>query len=180
MKTIVLYKSKTGFVKNYAEWIAEELQADLREASGVKVEDLIQYDAIVYGGGLYVSGINGVSLIKDNLDKLTGKRIAVFGSGASPVRQDVLEVVRDHNFTTIQLQQIRYFYLRGGFNYSKLPFEQKILMTLLKWKIMWKKWRKVPLVGDEIGMLQAYSKPADFTNKKNIAPLVAYIRGTDE
>ena len=29
VKTLVVYWSKTGFVKKYAEWIAEELKADL-------------------------------------------------------------------------------------------------------------------------------------------------------
>ncbi|GEA31640.1 flavodoxin [Clostridium beijerinckii] len=28
MKTVVIYKSKTGFTKKYAKWIAEELSAD--------------------------------------------------------------------------------------------------------------------------------------------------------
>lgn len=36
-------------------------------------------------------------------------------------------------------------------------------MTLLNWKIEWKKKRNVPLHGDEIGILHAYGKPADFT-----------------
>jgi len=35
MKTIVIYMSKTGFVKKYAEWIAAELSADIFEAAKV-------------------------------------------------------------------------------------------------------------------------------------------------
>lgn len=176
MKTAVVYKSKTGFVKKYAEWIAEELQADLFEAGTIKPEKLTAYDTIVYGGGLYVGGINGVKLITNNLHLLKGKRIAVFGTGAAPGRPEVLTEVRDQNFTPEQLLQLRYFYLRGGFNYNKLPLVQKVLMTLLKWKIAWKKKRNVPLHGDEIGMFQAYGKPADFAQRKNIAQLVSYIR----
>ena len=103
-------------------------------------------------------------------------RSAVFGTGAAPGRPEVLTEVRDQNFTPEQLQQLRYFYLRGGFNYSKLPLVQKVLMTLLKWKIQWKKKRNVPLHGDESGMLRAYGKPADFTQRKNISELVSYIQ----
>lgn len=176
MKTVVVYTSKTGFVKKYAEWIAEELKAELFEAGAIKPEKLASYDAIVYGGGLYVGGINGVKLITNNLHLLKGKRIAVFGTGAAPGRPEVLTEVRDQNFTPEQLQQLRYFYLRGGFNYSKLPLVQKVLMTLLKWKIQWKKKRNVPLHGDESGMLRAYGKPADFTQRKNISELVSYIQ----
>jgi len=35
MKTVVIYKSKTGFAKKYAEWIAEELVADILDVSMV-------------------------------------------------------------------------------------------------------------------------------------------------
>lgn len=48
MKTIVIFKSKTGFVKQYAEWIAEELSGDLYEASKVTAERLTSYDTINY------------------------------------------------------------------------------------------------------------------------------------
>ena len=175
MKTVVVYKSKTGFVKKYAEWIAEELHADLFEAGTIKPEKLASYDAIVYGGGLYVGGINGVKLITNNLHMLKGKRIAVFGTGAAPGRPEVLTEVRDQNFSAEDLKYLRYFYMRGGFDYGKLPPVQKILMTLLKWKIEWKKKRKVPLHGDESGMLHAYGKPANFTQRKNISELVKYM-----
>ena len=30
MKTVVIYKPKSGFTKEYAKWIAQELTADLR------------------------------------------------------------------------------------------------------------------------------------------------------
>jgi len=150
------------------------------EASTATPNSLTSYDAIVYGGGLYAGGINGVKLITENLHVLKGKRIAVFGSGAAPGRPDVLTEVCDQNFTPEQLQHLRYFYLRGGFNYNKLPLGQKVLMILLKWKMQWKKSRNMPLHGDEIGMLAAYDKPADFTRKQNITELIAYIRDTEE
>ncbi|NLE01149.1 MAG: flavodoxin, partial [Fibrobacter sp.] len=52
-KIIVVYKSKYGTTKRYAEWIAEEVKADLFEQSAVSVEDLLKYDIIVYGGSLH-------------------------------------------------------------------------------------------------------------------------------
>lgn len=175
MKTVVIYKSKSGFAKKYAEWIAEELSADIFDASKVKIGDIGAYDNIVYGGGLYELGISGVKLITRNLDKLEGKKIAVFGTGATPPREQDIISVRDRNFTPEQLTKLRFFYLRGGFDFSKLPPIYKFLMLLLKLKIKMKKEsRRVP---DEKGMLAAYDKPADFARRKNIEELVAYIRG---
>lgn len=67
----------------------------------------------------------------------------------------------------------KFFYLRGGFNYNKLPLFDKVVMTLLKWKLKTKK--KEELTPDDIGMLEAYDKPVDFTRKSNIEEIVAYV-----
>jgi len=174
MKAVVVYRSKSGFVKKYAQWIGEELGADVIEGSKVTPEKMGEYDAIVYGGGLYAIGINGVKLITSNLDKLRGKKIAVFASGASPVRPGAIAEICSQNFTKEQLQQIRFFYMRGGFDFNKLTLVDKILITLLKFKIRRK--RKEARETDERGMLAAIDRPADFTRQRNIAELVKYIR----
>ena len=73
----------------------------------------------------------------------------------------------------MQQKYIKFFYLRGGFNYSELnPFD-KFLMTLLKWKIKNKKEEE--LTTDEIGMLAVYDKPVDFTMKNNIDRIITYV-----
>lgn len=173
MKTVVIYKSKTGYTKKYAEWIAEALSADIFEVANVEVNILTKYDAIVYGGSLYVSGIIGVKLITENIDKLKDKKLAVFATGASPSRAEVITEVLNKNFTQEQQKYIRFFYLRGGFNYSKLNLVDKFLMTLLKLKIKGKK--KEELSSDEIGMLAVYDKPVDFTMQNRIDEIVTYV-----
>jgi len=175
MKTMVIYKSKTGFTKKYAEWISEELAADIFDVSEVTTDMLIAYETVIYGGGLYAVGINGVKLIAQNLDKLKDKKVVVFATGVSPLREDVVSEVRNKNFTFEQQKFIRFFYLRGGFNYHKLNFFDKVLMILLKTSIKLKIKRKKKLTSDEIGMLKIYDKPADFTRKNNIDGIITYV-----
>lgn len=171
MKTIVVYKSKSGFVKKYATWIAEELSADLSPYSEVTIKELQSYDTIIYGGGLYAVGINGIKLITKNLYRLEGKRIIVFASGATPPREDAIEQVKNNNFTVEQQERIQFFYLRGGFDYNKLKLIDKLLMKLLKRKLE----KKSKLTLDEKGMLAAYNTPVDFTMKKNIEGIISYL-----
>ena len=174
MKTVVIYKSKTGFTKKYAEWIAEDLAADIFDVSQININILNTYDTIIYGGSLHAVGINGVKLITQNIEKLKGKKIVVFATGASPSRETVINEIADKNFTTEQRKYIKLFYLRGGFNYSKLSPFDKVLMTLLKWKIKSKKQEN--LTKDEIGMLAVYDKPVDFTVRKNIDEIITYAK----
>lgn len=171
MKTMVIYKSKTGFAKKYAQWIAEELSADIFDVSKVTIDMLSDYETIIYGGGLYAIGINGIKIITKNMDKLKNKKIVVFATGVSPSRSSDIEKVRDINFNPEQQKNIKFFYLRGGFDYSRLSALDKVLMTFLKWKIKCKK----ELTPDEKGMLAIYNKPVDYTLKKNISEIVSYV-----
>jgi len=173
MQAAVIYKSKTGFTKKYAEWIAEELQADLFSADEMTVKRMEEYDTIIYGGSLYAVGIKGVGLITKNIERLKGKKIVVFATGASPVREEVIEEVKNKNFTPEQQKIVQFFYLRGGFDYKKLGFFDKFLMTLLKWKMQNKK--KEELSDDEIGMLAVYDKTVDYTEKKKIEKILMYV-----
>jgi len=171
MKTLVMYRSVSGFTRKYAEWIAEALNADLADAGDVDPAILPGYDRIVFGGSLHEAGIRGVDVVLKNMPRLEGRRIAVFATGASPASATISREVEMKNFNDKQRARIRFFYLRGGFDFGKLDARNKILMTLLKWKIMMKKER----TPDEKGMLAAYSTPVDFTRKAYIGKIVEYM-----
>ena len=176
MKSVVIYKSKSGFVKKYAQWIADRLSCDLYEASSITADELKNYDTIIFGGGLYAVGINGIKIIKQNLEQLKHKNLVVFASGASPGRKENIDEVINGNFTKEQLNYIKFFYMRGGFDYSKLKISDRFLMILLKLKLKIKK-NHTP---DERGMLAAYEHPADFTREQNIEELVEYVKSLEE
>lgn len=55
MKTIVVYQSKTGYTKKYAQWLYESLACPLKPLKDLKEDDLKGCDLIIYGGGVYAS-----------------------------------------------------------------------------------------------------------------------------
>lgn len=177
MKTVVIYKSKTGFAKKYAQWISEELSADIFEVSSFNLNSLSSYDIVIYGGSLYAVGINGLKNITENLEKLKDKKLIVYATGMSPWKEETISEIKNKNFTLDQQEYIKFFYLRGGFDFSKLSFFDKMLMRLLKYKIQSK--NKEDLTSDEKGMLASYDKPVDFTDKKNIQQIVTYVKSQE-
>ena len=139
MKTIVAYKSKSGYTKKYAQWIGEELGCDIKD--NPELSDIWRYDTIIYGGGMYAGGFNGGKLITKNLDKLKGKRIALFAVGSNPGREHEMKVFWDRVLTAEQRKYIGCFYLRGGFdsyaltyNSLKKPEIHGILKRVINWK----------------------------------------------
>jgi len=175
MKSIVIYKSISGFTQKYAQWIAQDLKADLFTTKELKGKSLIDYDTIIFGGSLHAVGINGVDVLKSQLTRLKNKKVIIFAVGASPFSPAVFTEVLNKNFSDEQQMDIRFFYFRGGFDYSKLDFKNKVLMTMLKWKIMSSRKKTV----EEAGMLAAYSKPFDEVKRENLKELLAYAKSID-
>jgi len=175
MKTVVIYKSKSGYTKKYAQWLAEALQADLFEADKFNKEQFGAYDNVIYGGGIYAVGINGIKFIKENLPSLKGKKVIVFATGLSPAREEVINEIKDKNFSAEELGAISFFYMRGGFDTAKLKTLDGLAMKLMR-RIL-KRKDPAAMSEDDRSMLDAFEQPVDFTDKRNIEPILKALEG---
>ena len=104
MNILVVYSSKTGFTKRYAQWIKEVVPCTCVEAKEAEKLEVGNYDVILYGGGFYAGKIHGVEWLKSRLPKLEGKRTAVFATGATP--PEAPEVEKGHS-TEFHRRRIR-------------------------------------------------------------------------
>jgi len=169
MKTIVIYRSKTGFTKKYAELISEKLKCPMYSYEESKKISLDDYDWVIYGGSLYASGILGLKKFKS---QLRNQNLIVFAVGATPPKDGLKDELMTANFTPNEKERVKFFYLRGGFNFDDLNLIDKGLMLMMKRSI--KKKDPKDRTPDEKGLLNAYEQPVDFTKEKNIEPLVTY------
>ena len=172
-KILIIYKSKYGSTKKYAKWIANRVKADLVERSNVRPKDFNKYDTIVFGGFLHAVGISGVKIITDNFEKIINKKIIVFAVGCSPRKENALKHVLSNNFNDNMKEKIDFFYLRGAFNYKKLGFIDKMMMNALRIKINIRK--KEELDEDSKGLLECFDKPVDWTDERDIDPIIECI-----
>jgi len=172
-KIVVLYKSKHGSTRKYAEWIAHELSADLFDAKKISVKELESYQTIIFGGFLYAGSISGVELLTANMDKIGGKHIIIFAVGCAPERKENLRHVLVKNFAANIRDKVALFYLRGAFNFEKLNLLDKFLIYILKTKIKHTKMEK--LDEDSKGFFEVCEKPMDWTNRDSIKPLADFV-----
>ncbi len=173
MNAIVIYKTKYGSTKTYAEWIAKELDCDIAEAKSVSAQELQNYDTIVYGGGLYAEVINGVTLITKNIDKLKDKKIAIYTTGITPLdcRDYYDKYVVEKNFKQGVPENIKLFNFMGKMVLDELtPVHRGALKTLKK--IMSSK--KEPTEMEKL-LIELCDADGDFTNIDEIKPLISYI-----
>ena len=173
MKGIILYTSKYGATKRYADWLAAESGFDCIETKSAKIEDVIQYDAIILGGGIYASGISGLSFLKKNIEKLQGRKIIIFCDGASPFDEKAFQQIIDYNLKG-PLSGLPCFYCRGAWDMDRMNFADRNLCRLLQ-KIVAKKnpgdydvWEKA--------LIEAGSQKCDWTDKAYITPILDALR----
>lgn len=173
-KTVVVYKSHYGFTKTYAKWLSESLKCDIFEASKVNKKKLLDYDIIIFGGGLYASGIGGFSLITKNFDTLKEKDLVVFTVGlADPQIKEQFEPIIKKNFTDEMKQRIKIFHLRGGIDYKKLGFVHKKMMGMMN-KMLLKK-PEAQRTDEDVLFIKTYGDRVDFSDKGTIEPILSYL-----
>lgn len=173
MNSIVIYKTKYGATKKYAEWIAEELDCEVKNVKDVKIDELTKYDNIIYGGGLYAEVIDGVVFITRNLDKLEGKKIVIFSTGITPLkyREYYDKLVIEKNFKPEMLDKIKVFNFMGKMIIDELSLVHKSALKTLK-QIMLAK--KEPTEMEKL-LIELCDANGDFTDRESIKDLIEYV-----
>ena len=171
-KGIILYQSKYGSTRKYAQWLSDKTGFPQAETKKASPDDLSSCDAIVLGGGLYASGIAGISFLKKNWQRLKGKKIAVFCVGASPADEKVLQQVAAHNLKG-SLSGLPCFYCRGAWDEDVMTRKDRALCKLLQKAVA----KKDPASYEpwETALMEAMGQRCDWTDPRYLEPLLRYL-----
>ncbi len=119
---VVIFESKYGSTKRYAEWIAEALFCPVFERKTFKPQNFANYKVIIYGGGLYAGGVNGIRLITQNRNILSDKKVILFTCGiANPEDPDNITNIRKSLSKVLSSEMLKHiclFHFRGGISDS--------------------------------------------------------------
>jgi len=177
MKAVIIYNSKTGFTRRYAQWLAEALGCDcvpFERRMKVRLDD---YDAVIFGSWLRAGTIQGISWFKEQLPNMTGGLRIVFAVGAMPAEADAeVRKMFEKNFTDAQRGLIEPFYLQGGIDYGRMDFVSRAAMRMLCRMIRGKKNR----TPEDEGMLRMIEKSFDGTKREALEPIIALVGGAAE
>lgn len=174
MKTLIVYTSQTGFTQRYAEWLAEEMKADilnLKEAQKKDKTYFDSYDAIIYGGWAMAGTVTKVKWFLDKASSWEDKRLALFCVGGGPNDSPDIEEMFNKTLNDNQKKHIKTFYCQGGFNYEKMNAPSKMAMKMFVSSLK----RKINQTEDEKKMVEMISSSYDISDKKFIAPIVEYF-----
>lgn len=170
---IILYKSKYGATKKYADWLCEKTNFECVPVEKASVKKVASYDVIILAGAIYASGISGLKFLKNNIKSFAEKKVAVFCVGASPYDEKAFSQICNFNFKD-DLVGTPCFYGRGAWNEDAMSFMDKTLCKMLQ-KVVAKQdpstfepWQKA--------LVNSFGKKCDWTDEKYLTPLLDWIK----
>ncbi len=172
MDGIILYQSKYGSTRKYAGWLSEETGFARVETKKAALDALLPYDTVVLAGGVYASGIAGLSFLKKHIKALSGKKLAVFCDGASPFDEKAFQKLAQRNLTG-PLAGLPCFYGRGAWDTDAMTFADRSLCRLLYKSLT----KKEPSACEpwERALLEAWGQKRDWTDQMYLEPLLREI-----
>lgn len=170
---IIVYQSKYGATKKYVDWLVDETGFHVVETAKANIKEIEKYNTVVLCGGIYASGIAGLSFIRKNYNRLKNKKIVVFCVGASPFEKEAFDEIKKRNLKE-DLKDVLIFYGRGAWDEENMTFKDRTLCKLLHKAIekkdpsTYEPWMKALM--DSIG------KKCDWTDKEYLKPLLDNIK----
>jgi menaquinone-dependent protoporphyrinogen IX oxidase len=174
MKTLVLYTSNIGSTKRYAEDIAAKTGGDVFPLKEFKWRTIKDYDIVVYGGWIMGGTIKGADKFFQHYDKsLSDKDVIIFSSGMTFPTAEGRHLLISQNL--LDMYHVRYYQLRGSFDFSKLKFPYNFLMNNSLRMI-----EKNPESSeDQKALLDIKNTPIEYYDSQKIEKIVSVIKAIE-
>ena len=118
MKNIIIYKTNTGFTKEYAEMLARRIDGEVIPVNKLKTKTLKEADNIFYGGPLRNNVILGINKFLKKYNVYKDKNIFIFAVGIQPEDSEKRENVIAAN--GLDLYHVRLYFLLGGVDLNRM------------------------------------------------------------
>lgn len=168
--TVVLYLSKYGATKRYAQWIAQCLNCPIFQIDSIHNCQLLnQYDNIIIGGGIYMGTWRCTSFIKQYYGSLKKKNLVFFAVGAMAHEKTSKWLLSLNPL----FSNVPFFYLRGTWESKSLtPKDDALIKHLI---VSAKKKDERHLANWEYSLLSLKEKDYDWIDSNAIFPLIEKI-----
>ena len=177
MERIILYGSRYGSARRYAEKLSE--QTGIPAVSYKDAPDLSGMKTIVYLGSLYAGGVLGMAKTLGGLALREGQRLIIVTVGladpGNPQNREHIRASLKKQLSPELFRQATIFHLRGGIDYSTLTFRHQAMMALLCLSLRRKPAEQQS--AEDRALLETYGKQVDFTDLNTLIPILQEIQG---
>ena len=134
-----------------------------------KWKDVGDYDSIVFGGWVMGGKIQGIDDFLSHYDEISDKNILVFSSGMGFVTSESRDRLISGN--VLDIYHIRYYQLRGSFDYSKLHFPYNFMINTSLRAL-----RKDPDSAQDLSMVENLKEtPLEFYDQQGVDRIISVL-----
>lgn len=170
MKSLILYASRYGTTRQYAEELGK--QTGFPVFSWEKAENLREYDQILYFGALYAGSMKGLKAILRKVNPGADLILVTVGV-ADPANEENIRNIRASlakQIPEVWLEKAKIFHLRGGIDYNRLSPLHRTMMALLYSKVS-----KIPESerdAETRALIETYNTTVNFVDFATLKPIL--------
>ncbi len=166
MAGAVVYQSRYGSTRQYAEWLSQSLQMELFSLNEMKDKNIAQFSEIVFCSPVYYGKILLSRYIKKTWNLFKGKKLylLVVAGVDENAKEDIQNMI-NLNFKPIILSRLKWFYLGGRMELERLKLMEKFIVK-----------RLAKIIEDEKER-DKLQNGYDMIERKKLDPVIATIRG---
>lgn len=167
MSTVIVYGSRYGTTKSYAEEMGR--RSNVEVFSFKEVADLHKYDKVVHFGALLAGGVYGLKKTLTLVDSAGKQKLIVVTVGlGNPTDPKTIDYLRSEIKKVIPaklLANTQIYHLRGGIDYEKLSLIHRLMMYMV--------YRKAKRSGSEENdennqLIETYNKQVSFVDFESL------------
>ena len=163
IKVLIVYQSKYGSTKQYAEWIRKESNGDLINIEDEDNPDFAGYDIIIIGSSIRVGNIVIAPIVKDRWSVMKDKKVILFTTSGTPPRHPKIQSIYEKSLPEAIRKEIKYFPLPGRISSESLTLWDKVLMVIGK------------IMERDETLKKDMGKDFDGVKRENLLPLFGYL-----
>lgn len=171
--SLIIYGSRYGSTKRYAERLAEK--TGIEAVAFKEAKDISAYDRIIYMGALYAGSVMGLKKTVGRMSPRQELIIVTVGLTApddptniANIRQSVKAHIPSHFY-----DESRIYHLRGAIDSTRLGMKHRVMLSFVHSRVS--KMPETELDAEAKAMLETYGKVVDFVDENTLQPIISNL-----
>ena len=168
-RLLLLYSSRTGFTKRYAQWIGEDLGVPCVPLEDYRRGMEESYDRILVGGGIYCGELRGLKTFRGIQKRAPDQKMIYFAVGLRPASEETTRRILHYNFG--EGSGTKLYYFQGGLQVEALDQKQRTMRTVFRSML----GRRRDLSEDDRVLLERLRVSGDYCDRTQTQEMIAYL-----